>query len=184
MRINWLYYILEECRIQNKWEALSNPVTDLPSTPPSPKPCSPSLRTIASHISALKTSTSSSMQLSFLLEAKYSQQKSTLLRLWQQNWYCPVNISLFRKRNSPSPDRYTIGSDFEGSPKKGLTIGFSREDCKSISIFNQNDNPGPGNYNIHRENVKDMTMSSKFKFPSLWANSIAPGPGTCKMSTI
>ena len=39
----------------------------------------------------------------------------------------------------------------EKSPKKGITMGHSRDDCKSISIFNQTAYPGPGNYNIHRE---------------------------------
>ena len=74
-----------------------------------------------------------------------------------------------------------MASNFSSSPKKGLTIGQGREECKSISIFNQTANPGPGNYNIRndKENIKNMTMSSKLKFPSLWSDSIAPGPGKC-----
>ena len=75
-------------------------------------------------------------------------------------------------------------SDFSGSPKKGLTMGHSREECKSISIFNQTHNPGPGNYNIlnGKENSKNVTMSQKLKFPSLWNESISPGPGRCNFS--
>ena len=119
------------------------------------------------------------MQLPILREVKHSQQASPFLWLWPQDRHRPVTFVLASKRNSPSPDRYTLHSDFDGSPKKGLTIGFSREDCKSVSIFSQTANPGPGNYNLHRENVKDMTMSPKLKFPSLWSSSIAPGPGAC-----
>ena len=63
----------------------------------------------------------------------------------------------------------------------GVTIGHGREDCKSVSIFTQSQskNPGPGQYNLTRdkENVKDLTISQKLKFPSLWAESFAPGPG-------
>lgn len=82
----------------------------------------------------------------------------------------------------PSPDKYTLGSDFQKSPKSGITIGHGRDDCKSVSIFNQSHVPGPGEYNLHRdkENIKNMTMGSKLKFPSIWADSIAPGPGKCK----
>lgn len=104
-----------------------------------------------------------------------------------------VDISMYpslslSNNNSPSPDKYSLTSDFAKSPKKGLTIGHSREDCKSISIFNQtaSTNPGPGNYNLRndKENIKNMTMSPKLKFPSLWAESISPGPGKCIFSTI
>lgn len=81
----------------------------------------------------------------------------------------------------PSPDKYTLSSDFQKSPKSGITIGPGRDDCKSVSIFNQSHNPGPGEYNLQRdkENIKNMTIGSKLKFPSIWADSIAPGPGKC-----
>jgi hypothetical protein len=58
---------------------------------------------------------------------------------------------LFSKNNSPSPDKYHLPSDFNKNPKQGLTIGHGREDCKSVSIFNYTNNPGPGNYNLHRD---------------------------------
>lgn len=70
-------------------------------------------------------------------------------------------------------------SDFEKSPKKGVTMGHSREECKSVSIFNQTSNPAPGNYNPFRDSNKNITMSPKLKFPSLWNGSNAPGPGSC-----
>ena len=60
-------------------------------------------------------------------------------------------------------------------------MGHSREDCKSISIFNQTTNPAPGNYNPFREVNKSVTMSPKLKFPSLWNASQAPGPGACTL---
>lgn len=37
-------------------------------------------------------------------------------------------------------------SDFDKSPKKGLSFGLSRENIKAVSIFDQNKNPGPGKY--------------------------------------
>jgi hypothetical protein len=75
-----------------------------------------------------------------------------------------------------------MGSEFAKGSKSGLTIGHGREDCKSISIFTQSKNPGPGEYNLQREkeNIKDVTMSPKLKFPSLWSSNNAPGPGACK----
>jgi hypothetical protein len=80
----------------------------------------------------------------------------------------------------PSPDKYTLASDFKKSPKQGFSLAHGRADCKSVSIFNQTHNPGPGEYNLHgKENLKSQTMGGKLSFPSLWADSVAPGPGTC-----
>lgn len=74
-----------------------------------------------------------------------------------------------------------MGSDFSRNPKLGLSIGKGREDCKSVSIFHQHTNPGPGEYNLQKEgeNIKNMTMSQKLTFPSVWSASISPGPGAC-----
>ena len=171
---------MEECRSRNLWNLLLLSAINLHSTPPNPKPCSLLPNVIASPTSNQNAGNPHHTQCIFLSKIEFSQQKGTLLRLWLQNWYHSVFLSLQRKRNSPSPDRYTLTSDFQQSPKKGLTIGHSREDCKSISIFNQNNHPGPGNYNLDKQNVKDVTMSPKLKFPSLWSSSFAPGPGKCK----
>ena len=114
-----------------------------------------------------------------LLKRYHSQQTRSLLRLRPESRHRTVLFLLVSNRNSPSPDRYNISSDFEKSPKKGLTMGHSREECKSISIFNHSAYPGPGNYNVHKDEHKDVTMSSKLSFPNLWSSSIAPGPGKC-----
>lgn len=49
-------------------------------------------------------------------------------------------------------------------------MGLSRENCHSISIFNQTNNPGPGQYQLQhdKENIKNITISPKLKFPKLW----------------
>ena len=89
-------------------------------------------------------------------------------------------------KQSPSPDKYSLSSEFQPSPKHGITIGHGREDCKSVSIFNQTLNPGPGEYDLRKdkENIKNLTIGSKLKFPSLWAESFSPGPGKCNYFSI
>jgi hypothetical protein len=59
---------------------------------------------------------------------------------------------------------------FSKSPKKGITMGHGRADCSSISIFSKSHVPGPGEYDLQKdkENIKDMTMSCKLKYPPLW----------------
>lgn len=55
--------------------------------------------------------------------------------------------SLGPLNTNPSPDKYEKSSDFEKSPKKGISFGISREDFKSLSIFRQVEGPGPCDYN-------------------------------------
>lgn len=48
--------------------------------------------------------------------------------------------------NNPSPDKYGKQSDFEVSPKKGISIGLGRESCKNVSIFTNTKYPAPTDY--------------------------------------
>ena len=87
---------------------------------------------------------------------------------------------LLRIQPTPSPDRYVHPSDFDLSPKKGLSFGAGREDVKFVSIFTKNNNPAPADYNNTKEfPTKEYSMRKKISFPDLFQNSKAPGPGSC-----
>ncbi len=53
-------------------------------------------------------------------------------------------ITLFSNSISPSPEKYNLQSEFTKNPKRGASIGLSRENCSSVSIFPKSKNPGPG----------------------------------------
>lgn len=88
---------------------------------------------------------------------------------------------LVSKSFSPSPDKYSLASEFAKAPKQGLSMGLSRDNCSSVTYFNKSNYPGVGQYTLikDKENIKNMTISPKLKFPKLWPESIAPGPGAC-----
>lgn len=79
---------------------------------------------------------------------------------------------------SPSPDCYEKHSDFEKSPKKGLTFGISRDNFKAVSMFYESKNPGPGEYNnTMKEGSKSYAMRGRDGFPTIFKSTHNPGPG-------
>ena len=85
-----------------------------------------------------------------------------------------------RYHYSPSPDRYEKRSEFENSPKKGITISVGREDCKNVSIFNTSKYPAPTDYNVvDKENSPGYSIRPKVKLPSMFPDIRTPGPGHC-----
>lgn len=97
------------------------------------------------------------------------------------------NLSFRYRQSIPSPDHYESKSNFDLSPKKGLSIGLGRDDCKNVSIFNTSKYPSPSHYVTNQENKENSCVYSiraKVKLPELFPDGKTPGPGQCNIQLI
>lgn len=77
-------------------------------------------------------------------------------------------MEIGNKAFSPSPDKYDKPSDFDKSPKKGISFGVSREDYKAISMFYSSKNPGPSDYeNSFKLPSKSFQIRGRDGFPKI-----------------